>query len=270
MIDHPAAELFSGSSSWLAERLSQVRSDGEPASLEDVELDIEGHPTSANINLLPLRSVGGEAMGSMLMIEDISEEKRMKGTMARYMDPLIADSLMHEGANALGGQESEATVLFSDIRGFTTLTESLGAQGTVSLLNAYFSLMVDCLQQEGGILDKFIGDAVMAVFGLPRPGDDDADRAVRTALAMLTSLRGFNHGREQEGLLPIRIGSSPSCSRPWLKPRRLVSIARAVRTARSASSSPGRGRPNTAITASPMNLSRMPPSCCRQSTISEK
>ena len=206
VIDHPAAELFSGSSSWLAERLSQVRSDGEPASLEDVELDIEGHPTSANINLLPLRSVGGEAMGSMLMIEDISQEKRMKGTMARYMDPLIADSLMHEGANALGGQESEATVLFSDIRGFTTFTESLGAQGTVSLLNAYFSLMVDCLQQEGGILDKFIGDAVMAVFGLPRPGNDDADRAVRTALAMLTSLQGFNHGREQEGLLPIRIG----------------------------------------------------------------
>ena len=142
----------------------------------------------------------------MLMIEDISEEKRMKGTMARYMDPLIADSLMREGANALGGQESEATVLFSDIRGFTTLTETLGAQGTVSMLNAYFSLMVDCLQQEGGILDKFIGDAVMAVFGLPLPADDDADRAVRTGLSMLTSLRSFNRGREEEGLLPIRIG----------------------------------------------------------------
>ena len=206
VIDHPATELFSGSSSWLAERLAQVRSDAEPASLEDVELDIEGHRTSANLNLLPLRSVGGEAMGSMLMIEDISEEKRMKGTMARYMDPLIADSLMREGANALGGQESEATVLFSDIRGFTTLTETLGAQGTVSMLNAYFSLMVDCLQQEGGILDKFIGDAVMAVFGLPLAADDDADRAVRTGLSMLTSLRSFNRGREEEGLLPIRIG----------------------------------------------------------------
>jgi len=202
-----AADLFSGSSAWLAERLIQVRSEAEPVSLEDVELDIQGHPTSANINLMPLRSLGaGEALGSMLMIEDISEEKRMKGTMARYMDPLIADSLMREGANVLGGQESEATVLFSDIRGFTTLTESLGAQGTVSMLNAYFSLMVDCLQREGGILDKFIGDAVMAVFGLPQPGDDDADRAVRTSLSMLTSLQGFNQARAEEGLLPIRIG----------------------------------------------------------------
>ncbi|MFM7652330.1 MAG: GAF domain-containing protein [Vulcanococcus sp.] len=202
-----ATELLSGSSAWLAERLVQVRSEAEPVSLEDVELDIEGHATSANINLMPLRSLGaGEAMGSMLMIEDISEEKRMKGTMARYMDPLIADSLMREGSSALGGQESEATVLFSDIRSFTTLTESLGAQGTVSMLNAYFSLMVDCLQQEGGILDKFIGDAVMAVFGLPLPHGDDADRAVRTALAMLTSLQAFNQARAEEGLMAIRIG----------------------------------------------------------------
>ena len=206
VINQAASELFTGSSLWLAERLTQVRTDGEGCTLQDVELDIEGYATAANITLQPLRSLGGEAMGSMLMIEDISEEKRMKGTMARYMDPLIADSLMREGSSALGGQESEATVLFSDIRSFTNLTETLGAQGTVSLLNAYFSLMVDCLQQEGGILDKFIGDAVMAVFGLPLPQGDDADRAVRTALAMLTSLQGFNQSRAEEGLMAIRIG----------------------------------------------------------------
>ena len=206
VINQPASALFQGNSAWLAERLTQVRSEAEAVNLEDVELEIAGQLTSANINLMPLRGLGGEAMGSMLMIEDISQEKRMKGTMARYMDPLIADSLMREGASALGGQESEATVLFSDIRGFTTLTESLGAQGTVSMLNAYFSLMVDCLQREGGILDKFIGDAVMAVFGLPQPADDDADRAVRTSLSMLTSLQGFNQARAKEGLLPIKIG----------------------------------------------------------------
>ena len=206
VIEQPAAALLGEANGWLAERLSQVRQQGEPTSLQDVELQLESGLTAANINLLPLQSVEGQAMGSMLMLEDISEEKRMKGTMARYMDPLIADALMREGSNALGGQESEATVLFSDIRSFTTLTESLGAQGTVSLLNNYFSRMVDCLQQEGGILDKFIGDAVMAVFGLPLPQGDDADRAVRTALAMLTSLEGFNQARAEEGLMAIRIG----------------------------------------------------------------
>ena len=73
IIEKPASELLAGSSLWLAERLTQARSEGEGCTLEDVELDIGGHPTSSNITLLPLRSVGGEAMGSMLMIEDISE-----------------------------------------------------------------------------------------------------------------------------------------------------------------------------------------------------
>ncbi|MFM2079943.1 MAG: hypothetical protein RLZZ219_625 [Cyanobacteriota bacterium] len=206
VLGRQAGELFSGASAWLAGRLAQVRSGLEPLSLQDVDLELGAQRSSVNLTLLPLRSLGGEAMGSMLMLEDISEEKRIKGTMARYIDPLIADELLREGAAALGGQESLATVLFSDIRSFTTLSETLGPQGTVSLLNRYFSLMVDCLQQEGGILDKFIGDAVMAVFGLPQPADDDADRAVRTGIAMLNSLEAFNRQRASDGLAAIRIG----------------------------------------------------------------
>ena len=145
-------------------------------------------------------------MGAMVMVDDITDEKRMKGTMARYMDPVIADELMRGGADKLGGIESLATVLFSDIRSFTTLTESLGAQGTVSLLNQYFTLMVECLQQEGGMLDKFIGDAVMAVFGLPVAGDQDEDRAVRAAIAMLHQLEAFNATRAGLGQSPVSIG----------------------------------------------------------------
>lgn len=206
VIDQKAETLFAEKSAWLPLKLIQVRESGEMLTLQDVELEIAGKPTAANINLLPLGDASGTAIGSMLMIEDISDEKRMKGTMARYMDPLIAESLMKEGANALGGQESEATVLFSDIRSFTTLTESLGAQGTVNLLNTYFTLMVDCLQREGGMLDKFIGDAVMAIFGLPISTGDDPDKAVRTAIAMLKELEGLNLQRREEGLAAISIG----------------------------------------------------------------
>jgi adenylate cyclase len=122
------------------------------------------------------------------------------------MDPMLADKLLTGGQDLLGGTASEATVLFSDIRSFTTLTEQLGAQGTVALLNEYFTLMVECIQREGGMLDKFIGDAIMAVFGTPFPHDDDEDRSVRAALGMLRDLDTFNRQRAQRGLMAIDMG----------------------------------------------------------------
>jgi adenylate cyclase len=126
--------------------------------------------------------------------------------MSRYMDPGIADRLVASGAEVLGGKNVECTVLFSDIRGFTTLTEQLGAQGTVALLNEYFTLMVDCIQKEEGMLDKFIGDAIMAAFGIPEGHEDDADRAVRAAVAMIKTLEAWNRQRIGEGRLPVNIG----------------------------------------------------------------
>jgi adenylate cyclase len=142
----------------------------------------------------------------MILLENISNEKRMKSTLSRYMDPGIADQMLASGAEILGGKSVPATVLFSDVRSFTTITEQLGAQGTVALLNEYFTLMVDCIQSEGGMLDKFIGDAVMAAFGIPVAHDDDADRAVRTAIAMLRELEKWNRSRAAEGKLPVEIG----------------------------------------------------------------
>jgi len=130
----------------------------------------------------------------------------MKATMARYMDASIADQLMSTGADLLGGQAITATVLFSDIRGFTTVTERLGAAATVSLLNEYFTLMVECIQEHGGMLDKFIGDAIMAGFGVPVPHEDDEDRAVRAAVRMIRILTEWNASRVAEGKPPVHIG----------------------------------------------------------------
>src|SRR6185503_17088336 len=158
------------------------------------------------VTVLPLVSTQRKKLGSLVMIEDISSEKRLKATMSRYMDPTIAEKVLQAGAEILGGQSNVASVLFSDIRSFTTLTEELGPQATVSLLNEYFTIMVDCIQWEGGMLDKFIGDAIMAVFGMPLSHGDDEDRAVHAALNMLRELNSYNLRRGAEGKRPIDIG----------------------------------------------------------------
>ena len=139
-------------------------------------------------------------------MEDISSEKRIKSTMSRYMNPQLAEQMLSGGQDVLGGQSVKATVLFSDIRSFTTITEKLGAAGTVSMLNEYFTDMVECIQDEGGMLDKFIGDAIMAGFGVPVSHEDDEDRAMRAAINMFKRLAALNRVRGLRGDMPIEMG----------------------------------------------------------------
>jgi adenylate cyclase len=201
-------EFFSGPNQWIIDKIKQVDEEQEGDEMMDAAIDVGGETMSTNATFLPLLNPEGDRLGSMIMIEDISSEKRMKSTMSRYMDPGIADQLMGDGKSEdfLGGQSSEITVLFSDVRSFTTLTESLGAQGTVQMLNEYFTIMVDIITREGGMLDKFIGDAIMAGFGIPVSHDDDEDRAVRAAIAMISELWEWNVEREARGDLPLDHG----------------------------------------------------------------
>jgi len=200
-----AESIFAGPNAWVMDRVRRVEETQALETSMDAQLQIEDDSVSVNLTVMPLRGER-KALGTMLLIEDISTEKRMKATMARYMDASIADQLMSTGAGLLGGQAITATVLFSDIRGFTTVTERLGAAATVSLLNEYFTLMVECIQEHGGMLDKFIGDAIMAGFGVPVPHEDDEDRAVRAAIRMIRILTEWNHGRSAEGKPPVHIG----------------------------------------------------------------
>jgi adenylate cyclase len=202
----PVADFFTNENAWVLEKLKRVAESGQPQTSMDAPLQVAGETLSVNFTVQPLLNVDQKRIGSMFVIEDISSEKRIKSTMSRYMDPGIADRMLAAGAEVLGGKSLVCTVLFSDIRGFTTLTEQLGAQGTVSLLNEYFTLMVDCIQREEGMLDKFIGDAIMAAFGIPESHEDDADRAMRAAISMIRTLSDWNRQRKDEGKLPVHIG----------------------------------------------------------------
>ena len=206
VVNRMASEFFAGDNAWVLDKLKRVEETGKAEVTMDMEMAVYGGRISTNFTALPLVNAERKRIGSMLLIEDISNEKRLKSTMSRYMDPGVADQLLASGAEALGGQSTAATVLFADIRNFTTISEQLGPQGTVGLLNDYFTLMVECIQREGGMLDKFIGDAIMAGFGVPVPHEDDVDRAVRAAIAMMRELWKWNEVRLAEGRPPVDIG----------------------------------------------------------------
>src|SRR5262245_3578331 len=201
-----AEDFFGAANAWFVEKLQQVQKDKTDNVTIDATLHVYGNHVQANVTILPLTNVMQRQSGSLIMIEDITREKRLKSTMSRYVDASVADKLLESDADVLGGQNSLVTVLFSDVRGFARLAEELGPAETVALLNQLFTAMVDCIQREGGMLDKFIGDALMAEFGIPLPRPDDEDRAIRAAILMRQELRKLNDTRIMNGQQPLSVG----------------------------------------------------------------
>jgi class 3 adenylate cyclase len=138
--------------------------------------------------------------------ETQAEATRVRGVLARYVSEQVASTVLQEGGELGSGRRQHATLMFTDIRGFTNMSEQLPPERVVSILNAYFSRMVDVLFQYDGMLDKYIGDGMMAVFGAPVPHDDHAWRAVQAAIAMRTQLEAFNGERVSQGEAPLKIG----------------------------------------------------------------
>jgi adenylate cyclase len=126
--------------------------------------------------------------------------------MSRYMSKEIADQLLSAGELELGGKEQTDTVMYTDVRRFTSIAEALGPRETVSLLNDYFTEMVDAIFKNGGILDKYMGDGIMALFGAPFVGPNDADSALAAADEMMGRLAELNARRVASAQVPLDIG----------------------------------------------------------------
>ena len=137
------------------------------------------------------------------------EKKRLrdqqKELVRRFATPEVAQDLQRSGF-ALGGKRVSGSVLFSDIRGFTSLAESQPPEETIELLNTYYTLMFDAISGHGGIVSQIAGDGLMAIFGAPLPLADHCDAAVRTALEMIELIELFNAERAAAGKPAIRIG----------------------------------------------------------------
>lgn len=135
-----------------------------------------------------------------------SEAARAREVMARYVSRQVADTVLHEGFDFGAGNRRDVTVMFTDIRGFTQMSEQMPPEEVVGLLNGYFSRMVAAVFDHGGTLDKFIGDGMMIVFGAPLEQPDYAFRAVQTGLRMRAELVEFNAERAAHGPPPLKIG----------------------------------------------------------------
>ncbi len=140
------------------------------------------------------------------------EKKRLrdqqKALVERFATSAVAQDVAESGF-ALGGKRVRATVMFTDIRGFTTLVEQQGPEETIELLNTWYTLMFDAIGGQGGVVNQMIGDGLMAIFGapMPLPGEDGAPRAaVRAAQDMQEMVQLFNAERTAVGLAPIAIG----------------------------------------------------------------
>ena len=164
------------------------------------------HSVNLSINTIADANDGQQVSGVLVVMDDISDEKRMKSTMYRYMTQELAEQLLNSGDAKLGGDRKEVSVLFSDIRSYTTLTESMEAEEVVAMLNEYFETMVEAVFKYKGTLDKYIGDAIMAVFGSPLELEDHAWMSIQTAIEMRHRLVSFNSSRPDNRKLRIGIG----------------------------------------------------------------
>lgn len=160
-----------------------------------------------------LQILSGFARQAAMMIEHQRLLKRMREEiLAReHLNRLLSPQLVEEVMSGRlqlqrGGEMRAATVLFADIRGFTTMSEQMTPQEVVALLNEYFELMVDVIFKHNGMLDKFVGDEIMAVWGAPLNRKDDTLRAVLGAIEMQAVVRELNEERAAQGLKTIQIG----------------------------------------------------------------
>lgn len=161
---------------------------------------------AAEVEIPNKDEIGKLASSFNFMIAGLRERDKIKGTFQRFVSSQVAEKVLGAKDVVLTGERRRASILFSDIRGFTSMSERMAPEEVVSMLNEYFSVMVDILIAHEGVLDKYIGDAMMAVFGAPTRHPDDPVRAVRTAIAMQRALVELNEERDRRGAEAIYIG----------------------------------------------------------------
>ena len=178
------------------------------ADLVDASAKIEQGEFELGIEPRTKDEIGLLTSSFIQMSRGLAEREKLMVSFSKFTNKTIAKKAA-SGELALGGETRNATIFFSDIRSFTAMSEKMQPNEVVEFLNEYMTRMVECVNKTKGVVDKYIGDAIMAVWGAPESSGSpaqDAINAVAAALMMRAALFNFNKARREKGLAPVRIG----------------------------------------------------------------
>lgn len=209
IIGHHLSEVLASVSSELEPHLTEIRTTDRPI----VDLEISHNLPSRGLvdwrlNLSPLKDAGQKTQGVAIVLNDLTERKKLEAQrrlFERMVSPAVIEQL-DPNSLQLGGKCVDITVLFADIRGFTTYSEKTAPEKLVSTLNRYLAAMAEAVLMQEGAIDKFMGDAIMAWFNAPMPQPDHALRAVKTALAIRASIENLYKELPQDAHLAFGVG----------------------------------------------------------------
>ncbi len=172
----------------IEEMVSFVKKEGKDHVVElDVTPQNSENDLTISLNLSPLRDVQQKTLGVAMVVDDISEKKRME-SVKKYLPPSLVDRV-RDLDSAQRPQRRSMTVMFADVTGYSTFSEKLEPEQLVEIINEYFTVAAEAINEQFGVIDKFMGDAVMALYNTQlNPQEDHAERAVRTALNMQAAL----------------------------------------------------------------------------------
>ncbi len=185
----------------LSELVRDARAVHAPLSLE---------VTSSGASQLDARAfcvtASPASTGAQLLISDRSNLRRMESTLARYISPQVLEAVLKSGVDPYQARKYELSVLFADLRGFTSVSSQMRAEEVKKLIDEYLTVQIDIVIQEGATLDKIVGDEVMALFGAPLPAEEHALWAINTALKMREGHRRLMALWAARGLNPCPLG----------------------------------------------------------------
>jgi PAS domain S-box-containing protein len=198
--------LTTSMGSIIEDLVEDIQQSGDHVNMEmEAALQNRTGTTTLSLTFSPLLDISQETLGVALVLDDVSEKKRLE-SVRRYLPPALVDQVQDVDAAQLG-QRRTISVLFGDVRGWTSFSETLAPEELIEVLNGHFAASVGAINKYGGLIDKYDGDTVMALFNTRlNPQEDHVERCVRTALAMRDDLAAYHESVPEEERLYFGIG----------------------------------------------------------------